>query len=160
MWSYRSSWSRLSIVAREMKRNFPPAVRSASQENRTLVRAIYQGSYHWNEIIYCIKTAETPRPSRERETGVTLSVYWNSQIRGPFAPLSPDFLSLFYFPPRRPASLSRAPQTLRAIVDALLGVLLHPLSLILRFILTSPAYSKLNCRYLSNVEINKPLTFL
>jgi len=25
---------------------------------------------------------------------------------------------------------------------------------------TPPMYSKLNCRYLSNVEINKPLTFL
>lgn len=95
-----------------------------NRENRTpraRERAIYQDSYHWNEIIYCIKTAETPRPSPNGKTGVALSVYWNSQIRGPFVPpLSSGSLAPFLrFSPRRSFLLSSVPRVFGTSIDAL-----------------------------------------
>lgn len=106
----------------------------------SLACAIYQDSYHWNEIIYCIKTAETPWPSRERETGVALGVLELADKRAvrslvAFPSPSLSFLLVRFSRPllRHPSphryrSLSSLPRMFRASMNALTDVSLLPRS--------------------------------
>lgn len=54
---------------------------AASRKITTSSLTIYQDSYHWNEIIYCIKTTSNRRRSHANGKVGSGSVYWSSQIR-------------------------------------------------------------------------------
>ena len=114
-------------------------------------------------------------PRANGKLGVALGILELADKRAVFAPLALLFLSSGFLVPflrLPPSSLRKAPSCSRAVLRMLYASMddlrrFFAFLLILWFTFlsafiprASPMYSKLNCRYLSNVEINKPLTFL
>lgn len=119
--------------------------------------AIYQDSYHRNEIIYCIKTTSRRR-GRKRKTGGRGSAILElaDKKRKALAPLSfvPPLSRDFILFPEPPSSRILRETSAQFSISSFPPLFFLPPHLSLE-----AALFKLNCRYLSNDEINKLLTF-